>query len=30
VTAAVRSVVSMLTRGGGDAAWGESAQLAPA
>ena len=30
VTAAVRSVVSMLTRGGGDAARGEAAQLAPA
>jgi uncharacterized membrane protein YccC len=30
VTAAVRSVVSMLTRGGGDAARGEPAQLAPA
>ena len=30
VTAAVRSVVSMVTRGGGDAARGEAAQLAPA
>jgi hypothetical protein len=30
VTAAVRSVVSMLTRGGGDTARGEPAQLAPA
>ncbi len=30
VTAAVRSVLSMLTRGGGDAARGEQAQLAPA
>ena len=30
VTANVRSVVSMLTRGGGDAARGEPAQLAPA
>ena len=30
VTAAVRSVVSMVTRGGGDTARGESAQLAPA
>jgi uncharacterized membrane protein YccC len=30
VTAAVRSVVSMVTRGGGDAARGEPAQLAPA
>jgi uncharacterized membrane protein YccC len=30
VTAAVRSVVSMLTRGGGDTARGERAQLAPA
>jgi hypothetical protein len=30
VTAAVRSVVSMVTRGGGDATKGETAQLAPA
>jgi uncharacterized membrane protein YccC len=30
VTAAVRSVVSMVTRGGGDEARGEAAQLAPA
>jgi uncharacterized membrane protein YccC len=30
VTAAVRSVLSMLTRGGGDAARGEAAELAPA
>ncbi len=30
VTAAVRSVVSMVTRGGGDTARGEPAQLAPA
>jgi uncharacterized membrane protein YccC len=30
VTAAVRSVISMVTRGGGDAARGEAEQLAPA
>ena len=30
VTASVRSVLSVLTRGGGDAARGEQAQLAPA